>query len=209
MGPADPTKRRIKMTINAGEVKLTIMEVANLTASLTGDPAKRSADKASAIRAFNAALTGRIGEKGAAASASDVLLEDEFVFAKKSLENVVEAASGNNGSNLVQEATAEQVSTASLVDQIDTPPAPALDDYQPNAAEKQGQGRRGRKPTGLGKRFFALCTVNVRREGSFGHTSLQIIMDNPGITGDEFLAKGGRLKDLRFDLQQQRVRLEG
>lgn len=50
--------------------------------------------------------------------------------------------------------------------------------------------------------------VNPRRAGSFGHTSYQIIMDNPGITGAEFAAKGGRWNDLSWDIERDNVRVE-
>lgn len=49
---------------------------------------------------------------------------------------------------------------------------------------------------------------NPRRQNSHGHRSLQIIIDNPGITTEEFLAKGGRSNDLRWDLAHGNVRAE-
>lgn len=50
--------------------------------------------------------------------------------------------------------------------------------------------------------------VNPRRAGSHGYRSLQIIIDHPGITTEEYIAKGGRLNDLRWDLAHGNVRTE-
>lgn len=47
-----------------------------------------------------------------------------------------------------------------------------------------------------------------RREGSFGQRSLQIIKDNPGIFYEDYIAKGGRATDLRWDVEKGRVKIE-
>lgn len=67
---------------------------------------------------------------------------------------------------------------------------------------------RGRKASAAGKRLFATVDANPRRANSHGHRSLQIIIDNPGITAEDFVAKGGRNVDLRWDLKQGNVRAE-
>lgn len=48
---------------------------------------------------------------------------------------------------------------------------------------------------------------NPRKEGSFGHKSLQIIIDagTAGIGYKEFIAAGGRLKDLVWDVNKNHV----
>ena len=48
---------------------------------------------------------------------------------------------------------------------------------------------------------------NPRRLGSFGHKSLQIIINAQSLHIDDFLYLGGRIKDLRWDLERYRVRL--
>jgi hypothetical protein len=50
---------------------------------------------------------------------------------------------------------------------------------------------------------------NPRREGSHGHRSLQIIIDSPGITVEEYIAKGGRPRDLRWDIAKGFVKVTG
>lgn len=94
-------------------------------------------------------------------------------------------------------------------------PAPAAD-VAPAAANP---ARRGRKPSAQGQRLFpallgkddaagAGTYLNPRRKGSHGYKSLQLIIDNPGITAEEFVAKGGRNVDLRWDLKAGNVRAE-
>ena len=92
-------------------------------------------------------------------------------------------------------------------------------------AAPAAKGKRGRKPTAAGQRLFPAVEgtitgvgadgkptdpplANVRRKGSHGYRSLQIVIDNPGITTEEFVAKGGRLNDLRWDINQGNVRVE-
>lgn len=79
--------------------------------------------------------------------------------------------------------------------------------YDPAAAPVLA--RRGRKPTAEGKRLTANVNANERRANTHGYRSLQIILDNPGIKTEDFLAKGGRLNDLRWDIARNRVRAEG
>lgn len=48
--------------------------------------------------------------------------------------------------------------------------------------------------------------INPRREGSYGWISLGLIIAKPGITTEEFLSEGGRLVDLNYDMDRDRVR---
>jgi hypothetical protein len=41
--------------------------------------------------------------------------------------------------------------------------------------------------------------------GSHGFKSFQIILDNPAITVEDFIAKGGRSVDLNWDMKMGRV----
>lgn len=68
------------------------------------------------------------------------------------------------------------------------------------------KGKRGRKPTASGQHLMASVDANPRRKGSHGFKSLQIVIDNPGISTEEFVAKGGRLNDLRWDLKAGNIR---
>lgn len=75
-----------------------------------------------------------------------------------------------------------------------------------------GNGRRsalsGHKLTAVVKEGENGSLVNPRREGSHGHRSLQIIIDNPGITTEDYVKAGGRMNDLHWDVDHGNVKTE-
>jgi hypothetical protein len=103
-------------------------------------------------------------------------------------------------------ASAEASTPETPTDQAAVAPAPS-------------SGVRGRKATAAGQKLFpadfhnARITpeyigTNPRRKGSHGYRSLQIIIDNPGIITEDYLSKGGRLNDLRWDIAHGNVKAE-
>lgn len=70
---------------------------------------------------------------------------------------------------------------------------------------KEGGGLRGRESAFHGKFLFPLMATNPRREGVPGWVSFGLILKKPGITTKEFLEKGGRLEDLRWDVKKGHV----
>lgn len=50
--------------------------------------------------------------------------------------------------------------------------------------------------------------ANPRRVGSHGYNSMQVIINAPGITTEDFVKAGGRLNDLRWDIDKDNVRAE-
>lgn len=101
-----------------------------------------------------------------------------------------------------------------IVEAESTPPSVEAPVVAPVASKG-----RGRPATAGGKKLFFVIPsqkqrplhepINPRRPNSHGYRSLQIIIDNPGITTEEFVAKGGRLNDLRWDISYNRVKAEG
>ena len=103
--------------------------------------------------------------------------------------------------------------------------APAKKTRQPKAPKEPKQPKAPKPPkepkqdaeAKAGSRFsknsvaniFAQCDVNPRREGSHGHRSMEIVMNSPGINVSEFIEAGGRIVDLRWDLDHGNVRIEG
>lgn len=89
--------------------------------------------------------------------------------------------------------------------------APAAPVEEPKAAPAapaapKETGKRGRKAAYAGKKLIAVAhDHNPRRPGSHGFNSLAIIIDNPGITTEQYLNKGGRLNDLRWDIAHGNV----
>ena len=83
--------------------------------------------------------------------------------------------------------------------------APAVE-AQPASSEVATKRGRGKSLSGLILWATDKCTAgNPRREGSWGQKSLQIILNNPGLTLEEFLILGGRTNDLRWDIQHGNV----
>ena len=58
-----------------------------------------------------------------------------------------------------------------------------------------------------GKKITAIIAENPRGKTSYGFKAFQIILDNPGILYEDFLKKGGRYEDLKWDLERDRVEL--
>jgi len=98
------------------------------------------------------------------------------------------------------------------------PPQPVPTQPQPDIAP--APSKRGRKGTAAGQKLWPvvggeklnpedmLLFENPRRKNSNGYRSLQIIIDNPGISTEDYLAQGGRLNDLRWDLAHGNVKAE-
>ena len=66
-----------------------------------------------------------------------------------------------------------------------------------------------RMPTDLNRKYLKskLRSFNPRRSGSMGHASLQLIIDAGTLHIDDFLYLGGRVKDLRWDIERYRVKI--
>jgi hypothetical protein len=78
-------------------------------------------------------------------------------------------------------------------------------------AKKPGNGVRGKKSAYEGKKLYPVADAckdgNPRRAGSAGHKSMEIIIKNPGITYEEFIKKGGRAKDVLWDVAKKNARV--
>jgi hypothetical protein len=55
------------------------------------------------------------------------------------------------------------------------------------------------------KPLFPTVATNPRRKDSCGFHSMKIILRNPGITYEDFVAKGGRPVDVRWDIAHGNV----
>lgn len=104
------------------------------------------------------------------------------------------------------EAVLKPQETPEMVESTLPAPEPAV------VANGTVSTKRGRKATAAGQRLTATTVMdqpdqrsNPRRKDSHGHLSLQIIIDRPGIKTEEFVALGGRLNDLRWDIKAGNV----
>jgi hypothetical protein len=78
----------------------------------------------------------------------------------------------------------------------------------PKAPKAESTGVRGRKSEFSGLQLYASKETNTRKVGSFGHASMEIIFANPGISYEEFISKGGRGNDLKWDVEHGNAKAE-
>jgi hypothetical protein len=57
-------------------------------------------------------------------------------------------------------------------------------------------------------KLYPAVKDNPRRKGSFGYHSMKIVLDNPGILYEDYISKGGRLQDLKWDYERKWVEIE-
>lgn len=73
--------------------------------------------------------------------------------------------------------------------------------------KKEGATGRGRTSEFAGKRITATVEENPRREGTFGHASMALVLKKPGIAYEDYIAAGGRRQDLAWDLEHKWVKI--
>ncbi len=65
----------------------------------------------------------------------------------------------------------------------------------------------GRPAAHAGKKIYPTVEVNPRRPDSHGYHSFKIVANNPGITYENFIKKGGLSNGLRWDLAHKFVKV--
>ena len=172
------------------DTQLSTMQICALIAMIEGSrEIKRTADKPTAIKKFEAACIEKLGDDGRKVAARS--LNSDFDGAKAIIATVKsgDPLPGSNGSKAETKTT----------------PA-AAKSKKPKADKAQGPGKR--QSTMMGKTIRAIVERNTRRAETHGFKSLGIILANPGISVEEFVKKGGRLVDLRWDVNKGNVKLE-
>ena len=59
-----------------------------------------------------------------------------------------------------------------------------------------------------GAKLHATVDTNPRKEKTYGYHSMKIVLDNPGILYEDYISKGGRLVDLKWDYERKWVEIE-
>lgn len=108
--------------------------------------------------------------------------------------------------NSASNQKAPQTTTAAPAGADTAKPAAPKAAPKPKADKAEGAGR-GRVSQFSGMILKATVETNTRREGSHGHKSLGIILaaGKPGISYEDYTAKGGRLNDLVWDVNKDNV----
>lgn len=141
---------------------------------------------------------------------------------RKAIANMTGVVEGKNDAGHKTFALPPQSQPEKPQEDIQAPEAGPTTSEPTNVApaqpEDESKGKRGRKASHAGKKLFPsdqLLTgdepktyTNPRRAGSHGYRSLQIIIDHAGISTENFVSEGGRLNDLRWDIEHGNVRAE-
>lgn len=75
-----------------------------------------------------------------------------------------------------------------------------------NAAEKaEAEKPKGKRSKYSGTNLWYVHETNKRQAGSWGNKGMQIIIDQPGISYEDFVKAGGRTVDLAWDVDRNNV----
>lgn len=119
----------------------------------------------------------------------------------------VQSRPNPNGSGNVYWLQGVQDGPGAIETAPSTNPTAEVATVAPDPVKSPAKGNRGRKPGFAGCNFTAASNENPRRKTSHGFKSIQIIIDKPGISYDDYLAAGGRLVDLRWDIKNGNVKM--
>lgn len=188
--------------IETSEVRISISDTMSLVAQLTGRQCGcEIGSKKEAIDYFLGTFRSRVGDALADKYAISILKSRNHNIAKNFVTLVVDEADGKLPPTVKGDFKAQG-------DNKMIEPNQAPTETESNAVattEGTPSGRKGRKSQFSGKRLNAVEVGNTRRACSSGWFSLQIILDNPGITTEDYLEKGGRSNDLKWDIDHGTV----
>jgi hypothetical protein len=167
---------------------LSATEITQLTGLIVGEGFKRMANKTETVKRFvnvlEANATGDILQ-----IAKEILGEADFNHASKRLASFLSvnklAKTKEDETKPIEKERKEKMT-------------------QDQTQAKSGRSR-GRPSAFTGRRLTATMDHNPRKENTFGHRSYQILLENPGITFEEFRDLGGRANDLQYDYVRDRV----
>jgi hypothetical protein len=183
-------------TLEVHHIHLSQSEILELVEEITGQPQGRVADKPSALRKLGKTIASHYSETDAEALARSVI-NGKF----REVYPTMTKTTPPKAKDLL--ARAEKIlKTKALPVKAKIEKAPK----EPKAP-KEGGTRPRLSTVYAGKKLTAVHDENPRRTGTAGHKSMEIIRKHPGMTVDEFLNRGGRSNDLRWDIEKGNVKL--
>jgi hypothetical protein len=225
------------MSIEAlSKAVLSAREIDRLVEILTGAPATRTADKLSSLNRFKKTLARMLPGSGAAI-ADSILATKPYADAEQMTRNALATANAieaegpenrENGAENGREPVEATVDAAegsehaygapSAIDDlpvIEEPPATKQKGMlkrkgtgKPKPYRPDGAAARGRVTVFADKRLFPVAGAKPRKPGTYGERSLAIIQAEPGISYKDYIAKGGRLKDITWDVDHGKAYVE-
>lgn len=180
--------------------KLSMIQIAQLTGIVLGVAQPRSADKAKAIAKLYSAMHERIGDGSVTIIANAISCDD----CDDALKLIKDELLKHDRKNALPTTRLENTVINGGSTPAATEPKQKAKDKMKDETQ-EATSNRGRKSDLLGKTLTCTKEENPRREGSHGYKSIQIIIDNPGITTEAFIEAGGRLVDLKWDIKNNSV----
>jgi hypothetical protein len=183
--------------ISPAEVKLSTVQLCTLVAQIKQtEKVTRTADKPTAIGKLTECCQGKFGDRKGNKLLKSILMATKFDDATAYVATALEELEGKPH------------------DMVPNPDKGAkADKGTPSAKRKRepkvpGEGKARRATALLGKTITANVKLNTRRAGTHGHKSLQIILDKGSVTVEKYLELGGRLNDLRWDMNKGNIIVE-
>lgn len=193
-------------TIEFDVPALSITQLTSLAGTLEGKPIARPSGKPAACRRLERAIFDNLGQ----ASAEKLRNNLATCTSMDEAEAMVKAALDPKAQS--KAAKAAVPTKAELKEKAKAAKAPAKKaEAEDEEADEGEEARRGRRSQYSGKTIFANCDENPRREGSHGHRSMAIVIaaGKKGIKYEDYVEKGGRIKDLLWDVQYENVIIKG
>lgn len=172
-----------------------------LTGTLRGQTATRAATMEAAMRAFDKAWEARLGS-GNGETKRQILLGEDVIAAHTAIGELMEPDYTEPEDDFKPQGDTD-------MEKPTKPTEVAFDSPEHPSSGASGKvKRKGRKSKFSGKKIYPAGEENPRRVGSAGWKTFELILANPGLTGEELVAGGGRLVDLAWDEAKGNVRLE-
>lgn len=177
------------------EIKLSSAQLVELAGLVSGTAFKRCATKGDAAERLFKSCAGRWGGGPGRSLYDKLIVATDFKLAKELVNNMVGAQHAPKPRPKVEEKAALPADEKKAIS------------GKVSNSERNGSKREEYRA----KRIVLLYEggkANPRRDGTIGHKSYSVMMKNPGMTVGQFIEKGGRLKDLNWDIAHNYVRLE-
>lgn len=162
-------------------MKLKNDEIMQLARCMNPDVGRRASDKSAAEKRLIQELEAKIGRKVTDEELQKLRDCDSFLEAHHIIGDIIEPGSSS------------------------APPKPERKEEMPDVDTKdKPKATKASKGT-----IHPKVTENPRRAGTHGFNSMKIILKNPGLTYEQFIERGGRPQDLRWDIDKGNVELKG
>jgi hypothetical protein len=182
------------------ETKLSSAELTQLAGTLAKRPMSRASDREAAIIRLTKMMSLHFGPEFPDDERLEIFGADSLEMAEKRLRSAMAKYSTLSEDQMAKPLKANADSKKVHIQRIKDKPA-KVEKAQKEPSEK----KRGRESALAGKVLTAVKDENHRREGTGGYKTFAIILKHPGITVEDCITKGGRMVDIRWDLDRKHL----